>query len=76
MLFRSAVVLAAEIIFQRVIGKAADQIAAVWPAEADGVIQRRFVSDPVMRESRWNIEDVARFQILINNGQPPLARGR
>ena len=64
---RIAVVLAAEIVFQRIIGKAADQIAAVWPTEADGVVQRRFVSDSVVRESGRNVQNIARLQILIND---------
>jgi hypothetical protein len=36
---RIAVVLAAEIVLQHIVGEAADQVAAVWPAEADGVVQ-------------------------------------
>ena len=64
---RIAVVLAAEIVLQHIVGEAADQVAAVWPAEADGVVQGGFVGYAVVRESRWNIEDVARLQIFIND---------
>jgi hypothetical protein len=59
---RIAVMLAAQIVFQRVIGKAADQIAAVWPTETDGVVQRGFMGKAVVRESWWNVEDIARLR--------------
>ena len=64
---RIAVVLATQIVFQRVVGEAADQIATVRPAEADGVVERGFMGEAVMRESRRNVEDIARRQIFVDD---------
>ena len=34
---------------------------------SDGVVQRGFVGHAIVRESWWNIEDIARLQIFIND---------
>ena len=59
--------LAPQIVFQRVIGEAADQIATVRPAETDGVVERRLMGKAVVRESRRDVEDIARGQIFVDD---------
>ena len=64
---RVAVVVATEIVFQRIVRKAADEITGVRATKTDGIVQRRFMGETVMREAWRNIQNVARFQIFIND---------
>ncbi len=65
---RIAVAIAAQLARQHVVGEAADQFAAVRRAEADRVVDGVFQRIAFVRESRRNIENIARLHLFIDNG--------
>src|SRR5690606_24656098 len=64
---RIAVMLAAQIVFKGVIREAADQITSIRPAEANGIVQRGLMGEPVVREAWRDIKNVPGRQIFIDN---------
>ena len=64
---RIAVVLATKIVFQRVIRKAADQIAAVRPTKTNRVVESSLMRKTIVRETGRDVEDIARLKIFIND---------
>ncbi len=65
---RIAVIRAAQLTLQNVIGEAADQFAGIWRAETDRIVHGVFQRIAFVRESWWNVQDIAGFQLFIDDG--------
>jgi hypothetical protein len=65
---RIGIALAAQFALQNIVGKAAEQLAGIRRAIADRIVERVFQGITLMRESRRNIENIARLHLFIDDG--------
>ena len=64
---RIGVALAAQFALEDIVGKAAKQLAGIRRAIADRIVKRVFQRITLMRESRRNIENIARLHLFIDD---------
>ncbi|ABV13051.1 hypothetical protein CKO_01924 [Citrobacter koseri ATCC BAA-895] len=65
---RVAVIGAAQLALQNVVGKTADQFTRIRRAETNRVVHRVFQRVAFVRESGWDIQNIAGLQLFINDG--------